>query len=149
MKKTFTALFLLIVAIILLALVFDWGRGSVVAPTIPATAADATDTPIIVSYPLDNQTVTSPIHISGVVHGSWFFEGSFPVELVNSNGEVIGTTTASTDGDWATTTDVNFTATVSYPKATTTDRGFLVLKNDNPSGDQAHDEEKFIQLILK
>jgi hypothetical protein len=151
MKKILIACTVLLIVVILTTLVFDWGRREIPIPDMNqvATSTIANNTPIIVSYPIDNQTVTSPIHINGTVQGNWFFEGTFPVELIDSNGDVIGSTTATTDGDWATTSDVYFSADISYRNATTTDRAFLLLENDNPSGDPAHLEQKFIPLILK
>jgi len=154
MKKIIVAFIVVIFAIILVARIFDWGESdSSSSNTLASTTIDAnqnsTDTPIFVSYPIDNETVTSPIHITGTVTGNWFFEGSFPIELVNSDGDIIGTTTAHTSGDWATTSDIDFSADISYPQATTTDRAFLLLSNDNPSGDPFHLQEKFIPLMLR
>ena len=140
------------IALIVTALIFDWGRKEfVVAPDLnsEATSTASTSSPIFVSYPIDNQVVTNPIYISGTVKGNWFFEGSFPVQLIDSNGAVITTALAHTDGDWMTTDYVNFSATLEYPKATTTERALILLKNDNPSGDPARDQEKFIPVTLK
>jgi len=103
----------------------------------------------VVYSPKNNQEVTSPIQISGKIPGTWFFEGSFPIQLLNSNGDVIATAIAKTSSDWATTSIIDFSATLEYPKATTTDRGLIMLKNDNPSGDPKLDKKYFIQVILK
>ncbi len=148
MKKIIV--FILVVLIVALAactFIFDWGKNDARIPMTDQNTV-ASDTPDIFS-PIDGETVTSPIRISGKVSGNWFFEGSFPVELFDSNGDVIATTTAQTPGDWATTSIIDFSATLVYPKATTTDRGLIMLKNDNPSGNRQLNQEKFIQVILK
>jgi len=142
----FTTLFLAV--LVVSALIFDWGRKDVLAPTSDQNATTTSDMPAVF-YPLDGQTVTSPIQISGKVPGNWFFEGSFPIQLLDSNGDVIATTIAKTSSDWATTSIIDFSATLEYPKATTTDRGIIVLKNDNPSGDPKLDKKEFIRVILK
>lgn len=148
MKKSITIIIIILALIVILALVFDFGRREAVAPNLNQTNATTSDE-ITVNFPTDNQAVTSPIQIKGKVVGNWFFEGSFPVELLNSNGEVIATATASTPEDWATTSVIDFSATLVYPKATSTDRGLIILKNDNPSGDPSRDKKDFIPVILK
>lgn len=148
MKKIIGIIIVFLAVIILAAFLFDWGRHDAQMPA-PAQSATTTSEMPVISYPLDGDTVTSPIQVSGTVVGNWFFEGSFPVELIDSDGDVIATTTAATSGDWATTSMVDFSATLTYPKATTTERALIMLKNDNPSGDPENDKERFIQVILK
>ncbi len=148
MKKFIIIIVVLLVFAIISAFIFDWGRNGAITPMPDQNMAATSDMPIIY-FPHDGETVTSPIQISGKVSGNWFFEGSFPVQLLDSNGNVIASTTASSPEDWATTNKIDFYATLFYPKATITDRGLLILKNDNPSGDPARDKKYFIQVILK
>jgi Immunoglobulin-like domain of bacterial spore germination len=148
MKKFLIFIIILLAIIIVAALVFDWGRNDALIPMPDQNMAATSGAPIIFS-PKNDETVTSPIQISGKVSGNWFFEGSFPIELLDSNGDVIASATASSPEDWATTSMIDFSATLIYPKATTTDRGLIILKNDNPSGDPARDKKEFIQVILK
>ena len=148
MKKIIFSILVLIILFIIGGFLFDWGNRDVNTVSNTHTATSTSDM-LTVFSPTDGQTVTSPISVSGKVSGDWFFEGSFPVELIDSDGTVIATTTAQTPGDWATTSIINFSATLVYPKATTSDRALIMLKNDNPSGDPALDTERFIQVILK
>jgi glucose/arabinose dehydrogenase len=81
----------------------------------------------------DNQTVKSPIKISGEAKGTWFFEASFPIEVVNDKWEKIGQGIAQAESDWMTTGFVKFNSTVNFdPKGAK--QGWLVFKKDNPSG---------------
>ena len=41
---------------------------------------------IRVSNPLSNQIIQSPLIIEGEALGTWFFEGVFPIMLMDSNG---------------------------------------------------------------
>jgi len=83
--------------------------------------------------PLSGTKVTSPLIISGRVPGSWSFEASFPISIQDSSGKVIAQNIAQLTGDWMTSELVPFTSTLSWTENKATN-GFLVLRNDNPSG---------------
>jgi hypothetical protein len=63
------------------------------------------------SSPLPMSSNTSPITISGTARGNWFFEGSFPISIVNWDGLIIGEGIAQAQGEWMTENFVPFTAT--------------------------------------
>lgn len=92
--------------------------------------------------------VTSPLHIKGTARGTWYFEASFPVKLLNDKEEVIATGHATAEGDWMTTDFVPFTATLEFT-APTTELGILVLQKNNPSGLPEHDDELRIPVRFK
>ncbi len=75
----------------------------------------------------------SPLVVSGEARGSWYFEASFPVQLLDANGVVLARAPAQAKGDWMTDTFVPFAVTLIFPTPTTA-TGILVLKKDNPSG---------------
>lgn len=118
------------------------------APTMPAgyQATEATRTPpaanplIRVEVPRQNAMVRSPFSVSGEARGTWYFEASFPVRLLDADGTVLAATPAQAQGDWMTDAFVPFKVTLTFkePKGVT---GVLVLKKDNPSGDPARDDE--------
>lgn len=83
--------------------------------------------------PLASSTVTSPIEISGSAPGNWFFEGVFPITLVDADGQELAHTQAQPLGDWMTIELVEFSASLEYT-ATKTTMAELVFKPDNPSG---------------
>lgn len=88
---------------------------------------------IQLTFPTPNQVVKSPLNIDGQARGKWFFEASFPVKILDSNGKVLGTAIASTTSDWMTDKFVTFSASLVF-EASTTASGTLVLEKDNPSG---------------
>ena len=146
MRKTIIITAVLIVILVVAFLVFDIGRKPAIAPGVNATT---TDVQIVVSYPEDNQEVSSPIKISGKARGNWFFEGSFPIQLVDANGNILGTSIATSSEDWMTTEFINFNSEMSFEKSTSTRRAVLVLKKDNPSGISDFDQSVFVRVILK
>lgn len=95
---------------------------------------------IIVDYPRPGETVKSPLVITGQARGPWFFEASFPIQLLDKNGQVLGQGIAQAQSDWMTEKFVPFSATLEF-SAPTTNKGDLILKKDNPSGLPEHDDE--------
>lgn len=111
-------------------------------PTVIGTSTPITDL-IHITNPAPNATVVSPVAINGLARGSFFFEASFPIKVVDAHGTVIGQGAAQAQGDWTITTFVPFTAAIMYTTPTTA-TGSLIFMNDNPSGDPA----RSIQVII-
>ncbi|MDB4977866.1 MAG: hypothetical protein JWM56_52 [Candidatus Peribacteria bacterium] len=82
--------------------------------------------------PLPGSIVQSPLVVRGEAQGSWYFEASFPIRLLDSHGVELASVPAKAQGDWMTADYVPFLASISF--AATTDTGSLVLDKDNPSG---------------
>ena len=157
MKKIIIYTVIIFVILILITLIFDWGRrGEISQPNLNASTTEivlenSTSTlimPIVVNIK-DNQTVSNPIIIEGKARGNWFFEASFPIKLVDTSGNVISSTIGQATEDWMTTDFVSFIANLEYDKPTSTKRAMLVLSKDNPSGLPEHDQSIFIPVILK
>ncbi len=87
---------------------------------------------VVVFSPIKNQAVSSPVKISGKAKGTWFFEASFPVSVLDQDGTVLGIAPMQAKGEWMTEDYVPFEGEVTFtqPKAMT---GFLLFENDNPS----------------
>ncbi|MFA5652404.1 MAG: Gmad2 immunoglobulin-like domain-containing protein [Candidatus Paceibacterota bacterium] len=158
MKKIVVPTIIILVTIVLIALIFDWGRKDIPLPDgveIIATnsteqnSSSTSDMPIVVDNIKDNQEVSSPLKIKGRARGNWFFEASFPVELVDIDGNVLAREPAQALSDWMTTDFVNFSVTLNYTKSTSTNHALLVLSKDNPSGNPEFDQSIFIPVILK
>ena len=127
-KYLIIGVIIVILILINLALIFDWGRSSDVS-------ASNRGSEIIVDSPKVDSVISNKVKISGKAKGSWFFEAVFPIELQDPEGNIIATSTATAEGDWTTESFVPFTASLSFSVPTTTGYGIIVLKNDNPSGD--------------
>lgn len=115
-------------------------------------AAAALADMIRVTSPAAKSAVTSPLHIDGEARGSWYFEASFPVSLVDGDGNTIAQGVASAQGDWMTSDFVPFTADLTFNAASLSGaarNATLVLKKDNPSGDPARDASLEVPVILQ
>lgn len=89
---------------------------------------------ITVDAPVANARVTSPLTVSGQAQGSWFFEATFRVTLVDSNGAELASGNARAQGDSMTSDFVPFTARLEFVDLPSTATGTLVLSAANPSG---------------
>lgn len=88
---------------------------------------------VVVAAPLANSGITSPLTITGEAVGNWYFEASFPIKLVDTDGNILASTIATAQGDWMTTDLVPFEATMVF-NATGPLEAELLFEKDNPSG---------------
>lgn len=94
-----------------------------------------------------NLSIGNPLVFSGQAKGNWFFEGSFPVKIEDSNGTIIAQKIATAQGEWMTTEFVNFTVSITYP-VMQTGAGNIVLSKDNPSGLTGLDDWVKIPIVF-
>jgi hypothetical protein len=102
---------------------------------------------IRVFSPQANEKVSSPLLIKGEARGSWFFEATFPVKLLDDKGNIIVQHYAQAKGDWMTENFVPFEAELVF-EAPTTQKGWLVLEKDNPSSLSENADELRIPVIF-
>jgi hypothetical protein len=93
---------------------------------------------IRVTVPTTGASVSSPISVQGTARGTWYFEASFPIVVLNSEGVEIGHGIATAKEDWMTMNFVPFEGSIVLSGAPT-ETGTIVFKKDNPSGDPALD----------
>ncbi|KKS23044.1 MAG: hypothetical protein UU82_C0042G0005 [Candidatus Nomurabacteria bacterium GW2011_GWC2_41_8] len=96
------------------------------------TYNNATTDLIIVELPFPGAVTGKEFSVIGKARGNWFFEASFPITLLDKNGNMLVETYATAQGEWMTTDFVPFKSEVKAPidyigPAT------LILKKDNPS----------------
>ena len=115
---------------------------------IPAEENGTANDKINVSSPTPNALVTSPLTITGQARGLWYFEATFPVMILDANGEKLGAHYAEAKSDWMTTEFVPFESTLTFVTSTTA-TGTLVLLKDNPSGLPEHEDSISIPIRFK
>lgn len=92
-------------------------------------------------------TVASPLTVTGRARGTWYFEASFPAQVLDANGNVLATQPAQAQSDWMTTDFVPYTVTLTYPTPATA-TGTLMLRKDNPSGEPQFDDWLAIPIVF-
>lgn len=135
--------------------IFTSGESTPMTPSRPTAPAPTPSAPAPidgekakVSTPIPGALITSPVTVTGQVRGTWYFEASFPVHVVDADGRELGTGIAQAGSDWMTEDYVPFTVSVDF-KAPTTATGSIILQKDNPSGDPKHDDSVVIPVKFR
>lgn len=87
---------------------------------------------------------TSPLRFSGSASGLWYFEGGFPVRLVDGQGMVIAESHASSQSNWMTEDQVPFEGEIRFDVSEAT----LIFQEDDPSGMKVPAEEAMAIMLL-
>ncbi len=103
---------------------------------------------IRINSPRPNQIISSPLIVEGEARGSWFFEGSFPVELQDDKGNTIALKPTDISTNWMTDDFVPFHVIIEFNQPTST-TGMLILHKDNPSGLQELDDALIIPIKFR
>jgi hypothetical protein len=99
-------------------------------------------------FPKPNDIVSSPINIRGEARGYWFFEATFPVKLLDENGNIVAQHYAQAKDEWMTENFVPFSCDLEF-SFSGTKKGELILEKDNPSGLPEYNDYLRIPVIIK
>lgn len=102
---------------------------------------------IKVETPKPNDIIPSPLIVKGEARGVWFFEGDFPVKLLDKKGDLLSLGIARAKGEWMTENFVPFEAEIEFENPAE-GQGVLVLEKDNPSDMPEHDDELIIPIVF-
>lgn len=105
--------------------------GDVFIENIGKVITEKGDTIRVFSLP-PGKVIESPLIVEGEARGSWFFEGDFPIKLLNESGSVLATAIARSQGEWMTEEFVPFEVEIKF-KISKAAPGTLVLEKHNPS----------------
>ncbi|MFZ4648953.1 MAG: Gmad2 immunoglobulin-like domain-containing protein [Patescibacteria group bacterium] len=122
-----------------------------VAPIVQDNIPSTSSQEIIIDQPLQNESLASPYAITGKARGSWFFEASFPLKIVDEQAKVLGSGLANAQTDWMTSNFVPFIGYIKFLPGEMPASGtkvFLVLSKDNPSGLPEHDASTSVPIII-
>lgn len=103
---------------------------------------------IVIDKLKDGGNIKSPYSVFGKVKGIWFFEASFPIEVTDLEGNILGQSYVQADGDWMTEDFVDFAGTIEFEKGDNK-QGYFVFKNANPSDIREYDKEHKILVDFK
>lgn len=114
-----------------------------VSPQLPLTTEFVT-----IASPHSGEKISSPLIVTGLARGYWYFEATFPVELVASDGQVLARSYATAQADWMTENWVPFTAELRFEHDTSITTGELILRKANASGLPENDDQVVIPITL-
>lgn len=114
------------------------------------TYTNATDDLIQVELPFPGAVVGKDFNVIGKARGNWFFEASFPIEVLDKDGKtlVIGIAQPQNGEDWMTTNFVNFKSDIKVPQ-TYIGPATLVLRKDNASGLPEHNASMSFPITIE
>lgn len=109
--------------------------GKTFAEELPGkvTYVNASSDNIVVENPYPNAVTGKEFSVTGKARGTWYFEASFPIQVLDKDGKVLATSIAQAQSNWMTTDFVPFKADIKIPESYM-GKATLLLKNDNPSG---------------
>src|SRR3989344_9107412 len=120
-------------------------------PTEPGeqiTYTKASTDLITIELPSTGAVTGKEFSVIGKARGFWFFEASFPIQVLDKNGNVLVNTFATAEGEWMTESFVPFKVTIKAPE-TYTGQATLVLLKDNASGLPEHDASVSFPITIE
>jgi hypothetical protein len=102
-----------------------------------------------VEAPSPGTIINSPLKVQGRARGIWFFEGDFPLILMDRRQKVIAKGFATAKGEWMTRDFVSFEGTLKFERPKDCGRGTLVFKKDNPTDRAELDDAVEIPIFFK
>ena len=119
-----------------------------VPPVVEATYVNASADLVVVSSPLPGAAVPATVTVTGQARGTWYFEASFPLEVVAASGEQLVQMPVQAQGEWMTTNFVPFSAQVTL-LGTYKGAAKIILHNDNPSGLPENEKSLTIPIVIQ
>ena len=115
-------------------------------PDLPKVSMAPSQDDVLLYFPTEGNTINSPLNIEGETVGSWYWEGTFRIELRSKSGELIGSTFATSKGEWMQEGYVPFTAELVFE--TDEKVADLVFIKENPSGMPENKDEYSIEVNI-
>lgn len=110
--------------------------------------ANASADMIRVTTPPPGAVVGKEFKIMGEARGNWYFEASFPIDILDRNGNKLATVVAQAKGEWMTTSFVPFEAQVKVPE-TYIGPAMVVLRKENASGLPENDASAWYPITIE
>lgn len=104
-----------------------------IVPSGEINYKNATSDLIVVDLPFPGAVTGKEFSVIGKARGYWFFEASFPIQVLDKDGKILATAIAEAQEEWMTENFVPFKADLKIPESYI-GPATLILNKDNPSG---------------
>ncbi len=118
------------------------------ATTSVQAVAVASSSRAVVTSPASGAKVAHTFTVSGSAPNNWYFEAVFPIQVRDSNDDLIANAQARAQSDWTKPGMIAFTANVTIDAAYSGPATLIVLK-DNPSGNPENSDEVTVPIVIK
>ncbi|MDD5721287.1 MAG: Gmad2 immunoglobulin-like domain-containing protein [Candidatus Pacebacteria bacterium] len=154
--KKFISVIIIIIILVIMALVWQINvkKETTMEPSLVSNMdtgnAEQKKDLIRVFSPQPNDVIKNSIDIKGEARGNWFFEASFPIKLINTEGKEVPLSQGyiMTSANWMTTDFVPFEQVVTF-HTQKAGKGKLILMKDNPSGLPQNADELVIPISFE
>lgn len=102
-----------------------------------------------VSQKYVNKVYESAFTFEGEARGTWFFEGDFPVRIVDGGGAEVAVAPVRAKGNWMTEDFVFFHGQIAYTYLGDYPEGYLIFEKDNPSDISELDDDLRVPVTLE
>lgn len=113
----------------------------------PVQSVDMHNSNVQIDSLKPHDLIASPVTITGQAQ-AWYFEGVFPVRLVDEQGRELARGQAESQEDWMVDRLVPFKAVLQFVPGTAK-KGMLILERSNPSGLAENAESIVIPVRFK
>jgi len=103
---------------------------------------------IRITFPASGEKVGGNINVTGIAKGVWYFEGEFPVDMVDLAGNRLADASALAEGEWMTEDFVPFSATLKYAVHDKMEAKLIIQRN-NPSDLEKNHSSVEIPITLE
>lgn len=117
--------------------------------TAVATYENASEDMIKVELPYPGAAVGKEFQVVGEARGNWYFEASFPIEVISANGDIIAKSFATAKGDWMTSEFVPFVSEIIDLPSAYIGPATLIIRKDNPSGLPENDASISFPIVVE
>lgn len=109
--------------------------GRTYAEEIPEkfTYDNASEDLIVVDLPYPGAVTGKEFRVSGKARGYWYFEASFPIQVLDKDGKTLFLGPVQAKSEWMTENFVPFSIDIKVPESYI-GKATVILRNDNPSG---------------
>ncbi len=119
-----------------------------VLETPEITYVNASSDMIVPELPFPGAVTGKEFSVIGTARGNWYFEASFPIEVLDKDGNTLVQSYATAQGEWMTTEFVPFKGEVKIPE-TYIGPATLVLHKDNASGEPDKDASISFPIVIE
>lgn len=142
-----TPIIIILLALAVLGFMFLKPKETSPVQNIPAPVVTGNAGDLVSLSVTPGQNLTGPIILTGAVKNGYFFEANIVVKVMDAGMNTLLTTNGTATTDWMTAAPVSFTSNVNFT-GLPSGPGFLVIENDNPSGDPAYLKQIFIPIVI-
>lgn len=118
-------------------------------PQPKITYVNATSDNLVAENPFPGAVVGKEFIATGKARGNWYFEASFPITVLDKDGNQLFQTYATAQGEWMTTEFVPFKSQPIKIPANYIGPATIVFHNDNASGLPENDKSVSFPITIE